>query len=65
MMLRIKEIRELRGISQSALAERLSVNQTAVSQWEREAAFPTCDRLPAIANALNCNISELFASESA
>ena len=52
MILRIKEIRESGKISQTALAEKLHVNQTAVSQWERGVAYPTCDRLPEIAKAL-------------
>lgn len=65
MLLRIKEIREAGGMSQTMLAEKLHVNQTAISQWERETAYPTCDRLPAIAVALGCEIGELFAEQSA
>ena len=64
LILRIKEIRESGKISQTALAEKLHVNQTAVSQWERGVAYPTCDRLPEIAKALGCEISEPFRKKS-
>ena len=36
--MKIKELRQAAGLSQAELAERVKVNQTAVSQWEREGA---------------------------
>ena len=65
MLLRIKELREMHGISQAKLAEDLHVNQTAISQWERETAYPTCDRLPAIAAVFGVEISDLFGRQPA
>ncbi|WP_312637174.1 helix-turn-helix transcriptional regulator [Oscillibacter sp.] len=64
-MLSIKTIREQKGISQAALADMVQVNQTAVSQWERGTAYPSCDKLPALADALGCTIDFLFGRESA
>lgn len=63
--LNIKQIREKLGISQAQLATTMSVNQTAVSQWERGTALPACDKLPALAAALNCSIDELFSDKEA
>lgn len=63
--LNIKPIREKLGISQAQLATTMNVNQTAVSQWERGAALPGCDKLPALAEALNCSIDELFSDKEA
>ena len=63
--LSIKPIRENLGISQHQLAAKLGVNQTAVSQWERGAALPGCDKLPALAEALGCSIDELFSDKEA
>lgn len=60
MLLRIKELRLKAGFSQDQLAAKVDVNQTAVSQWEREAALPSCEKLPELASALDCTIDELF-----
>lgn len=64
-MLRIKEQREAKGISQVALAEKMQVNQTAISQWERGIAYPSCDKLPQLADSLGCTIDRLFGRDSA
>ena len=60
MVLKLKAIREAKGISQAELARRVKVNQTAVSQWERETTLPSCEKIPEIANALGVSISEMF-----
>lgn len=60
LLLRIKFLREKAGISQADLSARVRVNQTAVSQWERGVALPSCDKLPALAEALGCTINDLF-----
>lgn len=64
-LLRIKEIRQKIGMSQLELAEKIRVNQTAISQWERGAAYPACEKLPALASALDCTINDLFAADAA
>lgn len=56
----IKEMRLAAGLTQIELATRINVNQTAVSQWERGTAMPSCDKLPEIADVLNCTIDALF-----
>ena len=58
--MRIKEMRIAAGLTQAELAAKINVNQTAVSQWERGTALPSCDKLPEIAEALGCTIDELF-----
>ena len=63
--MRIKELRQAAGLSQAQLAELVKVNQTAVSQWEREIALPACDKLPELADALRCSIDALFGREQA
>lgn len=59
----IREMRQKCGLSQIELADELQVNQTAVSQWERGAAYPSCDKIPVLAEVLNCTIDELFGGE--
>ena len=58
--MKIKELRQAARLSQAELAERVKVNQTAVSQWEREISLPDCDKLPELADVLNCTIDALF-----
>ncbi len=40
-MNRIRDLRKEHGLSQQELAQKLGVNQTAVSQWERGATTPS------------------------
>lgn len=63
MLLRIRELRIAQGLSQDELSAKIGVNQTAVSQWERGVAFPSCEKLPELASALNCTIDALFDRE--
>ena len=48
------------GLSQEELAQKMGVNQTAISQWERGVALPSCEKLPDLSKALRCTIDELF-----
>ncbi|MCI9626491.1 MAG: helix-turn-helix transcriptional regulator [Clostridia bacterium] len=57
--------RKKENITQSQLAERLGVSQANISQWENGEAFPRADKLPALAEALNCTIDDLFENNSA
>ena len=41
-VLRIRSRRLEIGLSQEELAKKLGVNQTAISQWERGVALPSC-----------------------
>lgn len=58
-MLKIRELREEKGISQAELAEELGVSQMAVSRWERE-CDPKASRILQIAKVLGCTLNELF-----
>lgn len=57
----IKALRTQRGITQETLAEKLNVSAQAVSKWEREAAMPDIQLLPAISAYFGVSIDELFA----
>ncbi|MDY4966205.1 MAG: helix-turn-helix transcriptional regulator [Dysosmobacter sp.] len=58
--MRIREMRLAAGLTQAELAAKVKVNQTAVSQWERESVLPSCDKLPELADALGCSIDALY-----
>lgn len=56
----IKTLRTQRGTTQEALAEKLGVSAQAVSKWERGAATPDIQLLPAISAFFGVSIDELF-----
>lgn len=56
----LARLRRAAGLSQEKLAELCGVTQVAVSAWEVGAKYPTADKLPIIAEALNCSIDDLF-----
>lgn len=64
MIMRIRELRELAGMTQQQVADSMGVLQSAVSNWESEVALPRARQLPLLARVLGCSIDELFAQES-
>ena len=54
---RLKELRAGKRLTQAGLAERLGVNQAAVSRWE--ASGPPAGRLIALCDVLGCSASDL------
>lgn len=50
-------------LSQTALGKNLNVTQQTIAKWEIGEAYPSADKLPAIADALHCTIDELFGRE--
>lgn len=63
MIMRIRELRELAGMTQQQVADSMGVLQSAVSNWESEVALPRARQLPLLAQVLGCSIDELFAQE--
>ena len=57
---RIREIRESKNIKQNKLAEMINIEPTNLSKIENGAHFPKDETLQKIANALECEKSELF-----
>lgn len=60
MDLRIKEIREARGLGQQEMADRLGLHLTNYNKLENGKSQPSIERFRQIAAILNCDISELF-----
>lgn len=60
--MRIKALREERGISQQQLAGSLGVLQSTVSNWESEVALPRTRQLPELARILGCQVDDLYVS---
>jgi transcriptional regulator with XRE-family HTH domain len=58
--MRIKETRELRGLTASELARRVGVTSTAVWNWEKNSIRPRPPMLDAIARVLGVSVSFLL-----
>lgn len=58
----IKAMREKRQLTQSDLAEKLSVSQTCIAKWETGEAMPRADKLPELAKIFGCSIDDLYSA---
>ena len=52
------------GLSQQQLSDQLGISRSAVAMWESGASAPSTLILPALAAALRCQISDLYAPET-
>ena len=59
----IKRFREEKGLTQDALAEKLSVSRQAVSNWECGKTEPDIDTLHKISCALEVSVEEIIYGE--
>jgi len=56
----IKIMRERANMTQCELAQKIGVEQSAISMWETGEARPRTNKLPVLAKILNCTIDDLF-----
>ena len=56
----LRRLRKRTGLSQDALAEKLSVTRQTVSSWERGNSYPDLDMLVRISDALATDPNELL-----
>lgn len=56
----IRIMREIRGLSQSELAEKIGLQKQNVSAYERGVKVPTVEKLVAIADTLSCSTDKLL-----
>ena len=61
----ITKMRERAGLSKAELGRRVGVTGPAVKAWEDPGRYPDAEKLPAIADALECSIDALFGRETA
>lgn len=60
MVMRIREHRERKGLTQRELGIAMGVDCTSVTKWEAEVALPKARQLPLLARVLGVTIDELF-----
>lgn len=63
MRLRITELREAKGMTQTDLARLLGVNRSSIALWESGRRRPMLSRLPALASALGVEPGDLFETD--
>lgn len=61
----IREMREIRGMSQLQLAEKLKITQQAISQYENGFRNPKIETLTKIAEVLGFKITVTITDEEA
>lgn len=61
-MNRFKSLREIAGLKQIEVAQKLEIRQTTVSMWESGKSHPHAALLPKLATLYNCTIDQLLAS---
>lgn len=57
---RLRQVRELEGLTQVEMAEALNISQPAYVEWEKGRTQPTPDKFPLIAKVLNTSIYYLL-----
>lgn len=57
---RLKDARKAAGLTQAAVAERLSVTRPAVTQWERDATVPELENLRRLAELYSTSVTDLL-----
>ena len=60
---KLKELRNLKDLTQEELAEALFVSRTAVSKWESGRGYPSLDSLKEIAKFFGVTVDELLSGE--
>ena len=58
--LRIKRLREARGLTQEGLAEHSGISSRSVSNIERGMNFPSFESLISFVGILKCNLSDIL-----
>ena len=56
----IRKMRENAGYTLCEAARLMGVRPPSFSAWESGASFPTANKLPALAELLDCTIDDLF-----
>ncbi|MBQ9779981.1 MAG: helix-turn-helix transcriptional regulator [Clostridia bacterium] len=61
---RISRLRQKKGMTQIALADKLGVTSQAISKWERGQSFPDVSRLDELAELLGVAVAYLLTGDT-
>ena len=60
---RIKRYRQMQGLSQEELAEKINVSRQAITKWENDNGIPDIDNLIALSKIMGITLDELVMGE--
>lgn len=60
---RIKRYRNMQGLSQEELAEKINVSRQAITKWENDNGIPDIDNLIALSKIIGITLDELVMGE--
>lgn len=60
----IKKLREEKGITQTALAEKIGVSSKAISKWETSKGLPDISLIEPLSQALGVSVMELMSGDT-
>ena len=58
--LKLKEIRQIKGLKASDVAEKLSITKNSLSEWESGKRIPPCERIIQLADFYNVSVDYLL-----
>lgn len=58
--MKFRELRLAANLTQQDIANRLNVDRSTVSYWEKGTAMPRAEQLPKLADLLHCTIDALY-----
>ena len=65
MTYKLLEIRRLRGMTQTELAQAAQIHRVTIAKYEAGQCVPSVDRAVRLANALGVTVDELIGKEEA
>ena len=60
----ISTLRKEKGMTQKDIADKLGITDKAVSEWERDVAFPDTATIPKLAEILGVSVEELMQAKA-
>ena len=60
---RIKNYRQMVGLSQEGLAEKINVSRQAITKWENDSGIPDIDNLISLSKVMGVSLDELVMGE--
>lgn len=63
--MKIRELREAAGLTQTEVARHMNVDCSAVARWDSGNVLPRADKLPRLADLFGCTIDALYGRSNA
>ena len=61
--IRLKHFRNLKGLSQTEVAEKLGLSRQAISNWEANKSYPDLDNIVLLSKLYDVSVDELLGTD--